>query len=245
MILDLTNTNPLKLGLQRTYFQVPYTMIRKFEREFGKQKSRSIIKIKFSLKDIRKMAITGPPNEFQEIYRILQQYVFFEKKMREFCFAFAHFQKQKWIEEKYQGWRIYDMKKEFRRQKCPIFVSNSLFPQNVIIDVQSFTCFQQDKFLYKYCDNKNGNICPTYGQTLIAPIGAKEKEIQRVANFRSMSRIPIMSYYHHTNNLIKGTLWRCSQPSQGLQHYSETDQLYLRLLAEPKKTMSLVKREEA
>ena len=64
VIIDLTETKPIKLGRMLRYFEVPYTMIKKVEREFGKMKQKGYIRLKFVLKDVRKITLQGPPSGF-------------------------------------------------------------------------------------------------------------------------------------------------------------------------------------
>ena len=94
---------------------MPYTFIKRIEREFVRFNSKSYIRLKLSLKDVRKLTFIGNASELEDFYKIIYQQAFFERNIKEFCFAFPHFQAKKWIEEKYQGWKIYDIVKEFMR----------------------------------------------------------------------------------------------------------------------------------
>lgn len=53
-------------------------------------------------------------NESSTLLSYLNVYAFPEKKQQFFAFEFGKYNRE--LEEKYQGWKIYDIEKEFRRQ---------------------------------------------------------------------------------------------------------------------------------
>jgi hypothetical protein len=58
LICDMASKKlPKQLGLNINYFQVPFTMIMKIDREFIKFNNRGYIKLKIALKDVRKLTI--------------------------------------------------------------------------------------------------------------------------------------------------------------------------------------------
>jgi len=92
-------------------------------------------------------------------------------------FAFQYFKEQKELEDLHQGWKIYNIEKDFDRMKLQISCENN-----------------PSLSLFKYISNENGVICPTYPNILVVPFKADQDCIVKTAKFRSKERIPILSY---------------------------------------------------
>ncbi|PKY45005.1 phosphatases II [Rhizophagus irregularis] len=90
------------------------------------------------------------------------------------------------------GWEVYDTRKEFTRMG--VFAKSSAWRFSSI--------------------NENYMICPTYPYMLIVPYKISDNVLNHAAKFRSKSRIPTLSYFHHHN---KATITRSSQPMVGIQ----------------------------
>jgi len=65
---------------------------------------------------IFKLRMTGGVHEPISVVQYLNLYAFPEKKEYFFAFDFAKTEFGKSLEEKYKGWKIYDIEAEFRRQ---------------------------------------------------------------------------------------------------------------------------------
>lgn len=60
--------------------------------------------------------------------------------------------------------------------------------------------------------NKNYSLCPTYPEVLVVPKCIDDETLQLVADFRYLSRFPVLSYFHKES---KASLLRSSQPLVG------------------------------
>ena len=69
--------------------------------------------------------------------------------------------------------------------------------------------------------NEDFKFCPTYPSAFITPSGVTDETIALVGQFRSKSRVPIMSWLHPTKG---GSIWRCSQPKVGIGNVSVADE---------------------
>ena len=146
-----------------------------------------------------------------------KNYIFFEK-------AFSYKLKinkqlkdnNKNLIQKKNYWEIYDIEKEFTRQK---------------VDFNS-----KQKSKYYLIDNSSFTICETYPKKIIIPnLGTKNiiEDIKTCANFRTKKRLPVLTYRHKNGICI----WRCSQAKSGFNGKNEKDILLLTKIADNKKLM--------
>uniref|UniRef100_A0A7S1CHB4 Myotubularin phosphatase domain-containing protein n=1 Tax=Bicosoecida sp. CB-2014 TaxID=1486930 RepID=A0A7S1CHB4_9STRA len=99
------------------------------------------------------------------------------------------------------GWTLYDVDVEFRRQGA---LASAWAASNV---------------------NHRYELCSTYPRRLIVPQGTIESSLRKVASFRSRERLAVLTWYCKHNN---GALLRSSQPKVGiLGRESEGDQRLL------------------
>jgi len=74
--------------------------------------------------------------------------------------------------------------------------------------------------------NANFSVCSTYPQKLIVPRKIDDLTLVKSSQFRSMGRLPILSYFHETT---KSFMMKCSQPLLGNNNKrSKEDELYLK-----------------
>lgn len=94
-----------------------------------------------------------------------------------------------------RGWKLYDAKKEYRRQELLSGDMNSAWRLSNI--------------------NEGYRFCPSYPECFIVPTSISESVLQHAGKFRSKQRIPVVVYKHRqveNGNVIA----RCSQPLVGL-----------------------------
>lgn len=129
------------------------------------------------------------------VYSLLVRYC--TPRSLQHVFAFDHRkgqgkEKGTWTEEQIAaGWNVYDVQKEFMRQK--VNLNNIKWKQTDI--------------------NKNFEICDSYPQILIVPAAATDDLLREAAAFRSRGRLPVLTWHHPYNG---ASLTRCSQPLVGL-----------------------------
>ncbi|KAH9408592.1 Myotubularin- protein 6 [Tyrophagus putrescentiae] len=85
------------------------------------------------------------------------------------------------------GWKKFSLEAEFKRMGCP----NNAWSLITL--------------------NQNYKLCDTYPLTLYVPTMASVYTIQGSANFRSKSRLPVLTYLHSN----KASISRCAQPLAG------------------------------
>jgi myotubularin-related protein 1/2 len=78
--------------------------------------------------------------------------------------------------------------------------------------------------------NKNYKLCKTYPSQIVLPANCPTKVITAVANFRSRSRLPAITWRHPTNNQV---IVRCAQPLCGIiGNRSKQDEKFMEIFAE-------------
>ncbi|KAK4123336.1 phosphatases II [Parathielavia appendiculata] len=97
-------------------------------------------------------------------------------------------------ENKIDGWDLYDVRAEFRRQ--------GISEKSADLGWRISTI------------NKDYSFSPTYPALLVVPSKISDNTLKYAANFRSRARIPTLSYLHPVNNC---TITRSSQPFVGLR----------------------------
>lgn len=115
-------------------------------------------------------------------------------------FAFQHAEAA-WTarggERRDEGWSIYDPVVEYERMGVDATPASSSSPW-VISNV-----------------NRDYGLCQTYPACLVEPRGVQDQDLRDVASFRKRGRIPTMSWCGG-QNMHYASLWRCSQPTEGL-----------------------------
>jgi hypothetical protein len=97
-------------------------------------------------------------------------------------------------ENKVDGWDLYDVRAEFKRQ--------GISEKSADLGWRISTI------------NKDYSFSPTYPALLVVPSKISDNTLKYAANFRSRARIPTLSYLHPINNC---TITRSSQPFVGLR----------------------------
>lgn len=131
---------------------------------------------------------------------ILKQYAFPHSYKRQ-LFAFDYKG-----DYKSDGWSVYDVKGEFRRQGVP----NDMWRIATV--------------------NHKYELCDTYPSMIAVPNPASDDLLMNVASFRSRGRIPVMSWIHPVSH---ATITRSSQPLVGINgRRSKDDENYVKLIHE-------------
>eukprot|EP01090_Pellita_catalonica_P021492 TRINITY_DN8064_c0_g1_i1.p1 TRINITY_DN8064_c0_g1~~TRINITY_DN8064_c0_g1_i1.p1 ORF type:complete len:768 (+),score=133.04 TRINITY_DN8064_c0_g1_i1:257-2305(+) len=116
----------------------------------------------------------------------------------------------------FEGWQ-YRPLPEWRRLKVAPYANDQ--PNNsdsVMSDLSS-------KFRITRL-NENFKISPTYPPLMLIPKDITDKQIEKIANYRSKGRMPAFVWRCPSNH---ATLWRCAQPMSGLRGKScAEDQLF-------------------
>lgn len=125
--------------------------------------------------------------------------------------AYILFEEYFEIEQKFRGWEIYDVIKEFIRQGINI---------------------ENDHNIRKI-DNKKGEVCLTYPSQLLIPKIVTTDVLDKCIKFRSKNRFPVLTYLYAKNNK-KVYLWRSAQCASGFTSRSSEDETYLKILGDLK-----------
>lgn len=216
------NTYKDKINFFNTYLLIPYFLIAKIDKQVDQQNNLYSISHSFSQKDINKelkkkqlnnynIIITTKDNRLiklklesdkSTLHHSLLLRAFPKKSNNEFyIFAQEYAKAEKYKNIKIDGWSIYNIDEEFKRQN---------------LDRERFTISDL---------NKNFNLCQTYPEKLVFPSNYPNEKIIEASNFRTKNRLPAVSYY---NKEYKTALLRSSQTKSGLMfNRSESDEKYL------------------
>ena len=158
--------------------------------------------IEIITKDNRNMKFFTESNK-PYFYDKLNQRAFPKKSNKEFyIFAEEYAKSDKFSNIKINGWNIYDVEEEFKRQN----LDENLFVINRDL-------------------NKNYSLCQSYPEILVVPNSFPVDKIADSSNFRTRNRLPVVCYY---NNTHKNVLLRSSQVKTGLFFSrSDNDEKYL------------------
>lgn len=205
-----------KYPIKKDYMSIPMSFIYKLERSLDK-KDPVISFIDIYSKDGRTIRLRFKEGtESSATLQYLQIYSFPEKK--DYFFAFDHFKAERELEEKYQGWKIYDIEKEFKRQGVD-FISlqnNDNTPANP---------------RFRIIENKGFRLCATYPPFLLVPSKMTDQGIVASSRFRTKERVPAITYYYAKKGTV---LSRSSQSKPGLvQSRCIDDEVLLRYLGNP------------
>ncbi|CAD8126527.1 unnamed protein product [Paramecium sonneborni] len=202
---------------KKDYFEVPYTFLIKVERTIDKKQNDSN-QIEISSKDGRQFKYRFQREQSEDcscLFNVINKNAFTLQKTT--LFAFTYYREMQSLENDYQGWKIYNMERDFERMGIIIQQENQQ---------------QQLIGLFKYLNNEGGQICATYYNRLVVPAKVDMDCIQKTAKFRSKERIPILSYAFKVDGKIV-SLWRSGQCRVGIgQIRSLEDELYLKQMSQ-------------
>lgn len=201
--------------LRKDYMSIPMSFIYKLERSLDKR-DPVISFIDIYSKDGRTIRLRFKEGtESSATLQYLQIYSFPDKK--DYFFAFDHYKAARELEEKYQGWKIYDIEKEFKRQGVDF------------IPLQNNENITNARF--RIIENKGFRLCATYPPLLLVPSKMNDQAIIASSRFRTKERFPAVTYYYAKKGTV---LSRSSQSKPGLvQSRCPEDEILLRYLGNP------------
>ncbi|BFZ14881.1 hypothetical protein BsWGS_17920 [Bradybaena similaris] len=135
----------------------------------------------------------------RQVFEKIQPYAFpLTNKLNFFAFEF----KEKYGQE--NGWNIFDPVKEFKRMSVP----NESWRITKV--------------------NENYQLCDSYPSILAVPKQATDHDLQKVAEFRSRQRLPVLSWVNKTS---QASITRSSQPLVGMtSKTSRDDERYIQMI---------------
>jgi len=206
--------------LKRDYLKIPLGFLHKIERNSDK-KNLDIIYLDIHSKDgriLRLRIVERGQNESGNIIQYSQIYGFPDKKEYFFAFEYSKESAARELEDKYQGWKLYDIEREFKRQGID-FTPVAGNPEGVAT-----------KNRFRIMDNRYFRACATYPPLLLVPTNMSDQAVLASSRFRTKERLPAITYYYKK----KGTfLSRCSQSKTGItQNRCPEDEILLRYLGD-------------
>ena len=205
------NTSIFSEQKQKTnkLFKIPYFLLlelKKTGEKIFKSNESSVqqtyfYNIELSTKDNRNLKFlveTDKPRFFENFY----SKAFPKKSNREFyIYAQEYAKSDKFKDKKVDGWKIYDIAGEFKRQGLD---ENRFVLSNI---------------------NKGLNLCQSYPEILAISNNFSKENTIEASNFRTRKRFPVVTYYCKE---YKTALLRSSQTKTGLMFSrSEQDEKYL------------------
>ena len=187
--------------LRQEYFQMPIMSIDKI----GKypEKKTNYLYLDLQTKDMRVFKFLIPSEFFKEGEKVFSLLDAFLNRRKKEHIAIDFAQNFKSLDTSYKGWEIYDIIKEFDREKADI---------DTIKKEQENG--NKDPAALRFLDNSSGQICNTYPELIVVPSKTSEDLIYKSSKFRTKERIPALTYCYRqiVNGQITRTyLWRSSQ----------------------------------
>lgn len=206
--------------LKKDYLKIPLGFLHKIERNSDK-KNLDIIYLDVHSKDgrvLRLRIVERGQNESNNIVTYSQIYGFPDKKEYFFAFEYSKERAARELEDKYKGWKLYDIEKEFKRQGID-FTPLEGNPEGSTV-----------KNRFRTMDNRYFRACATYPPLLLVPANMIDQAIFASSRFRTKERLPVITYYYKK----KGTfLSRSSQSKTGItQNRCPEDEILLRYLGD-------------
>jgi len=197
-IFHLSVDNSKKENFKEDFFEIPYLLIKEIKKEKISQGTSLII----SLIDGTewKFLLSNENENNEDLFkRLKNKAINNRKELLKFPKTFNDYLKI--FEKEFNGWEIYNFRKEFERQGLEL--DDNDFPLRI--------------------SNKNENFgfIASYPKYLIEPRKIDDNILENALNFRSEKRVPTLTYYYK-NDLNKGTkklisgIWRSSQVASGL-----------------------------
>ena len=191
-----------KIDHPKHYFQMPWTMISEIKKTKDGSDINSFV-FEISTKDHRVL-----------LFKVYDPYKIQHKKLTElqmkhnsfhelYCFKFFS---RTDLESKHQGWTVFNLESEYRRQGLDFEVDKVLEFQDLIAHGIRWRLVRNYKSSYE-------NLCDSYPEYLMIPSNINPINLQIAIKFRSKNRFPVMTYYWANSDLPRGwaTLWRSAQ----------------------------------
>jgi hypothetical protein len=197
-IFHLSVDNSKKENFKEDFFEIPYLLIKEIKKEKISKGTSLII----SLIDGTewKFLLSNENENNEDLFkRLKNKAINNRKELLKFPKTFNNYLKI--FEKEFNGWEIYNFRKEFERQ-------------GLELDDKDFPLRISNK-------NENFGFIASYPKYLIEPKKIDDKILENALNFRSEKRVPTLTYYYK-NDLNKGTkklisgIWRSSQVASGL-----------------------------
>ncbi|XP_054722189.1 myotubularin-related protein 2-like [Uloborus diversus] len=188
-------------GDQPFILDVPLGVVSRIEKVGGaSSRGENSYGIELFCKDMRNLRFAHKQENHsrRDVFEKLQQYAFPVSNKLP-IFCFEY-------QGKYSvnGWSVYEPIAEYKRQGLP---------------TESWKITKI---------NEHYDLCDTYPAILAVPAAATDEDLRAVANFRSRSRIPVLSWIHPES---QATITRCSQPLVGVSSKrSKDDERYIQMI---------------
>ena len=208
-IFHLSVDNSKKENFKEDFFEIPYLLIKEIKKEKISKGTSLII----SLIDGTewKFLLSNENENNEDLFkRLKNKAINNRKELLKFPKTFNNYLKI--FEKEFNGWEIYNFRKEFERQ-------------GLELDDKDFPLRISNK-------NENFGFIASYPKYLIEPKKIDDKILENALNFRSEKRVPTLTYYYK-NDLNKGTkklisgIWRSSQVVSGLKGKKDADDIKL------------------
>ena len=208
-IFHLSVDNSKKENFKEDFFEIPYLLIKEIKKEKISKGTSLII----SLIDGTewKFLLSNENENNEDLFkRLKNKAINNRKELLKFPKTFNDYLKI--FEKEFNGWEIYNFRKEFERQGLEL--DDKDFP----LRISNI--------------NENFGFIASYPKYLIEPRKIDDEILENALNFRSEKRVPTLTYYYK-NDLNKGTkklisgIWRSSQVVSGLKGKKDADDIKL------------------
>ena len=197
-IFHLSVDNSKKENFKEDFFEIPYLLIKEIKKEKISKGTSLII----SLIDGTewKFLLSNENENNEDLFkRLKNKAINNRKELLKFPKTFNNYLKI--FEKEFNGWEIYNFRKEFERQGLEL--DDKDFP----LRISNI--------------NMNFGFIASYPKYLIEPRKIDDEILENALNFRSEKRVPTLTYYYkndeykESKKLVSG-IWRSSQVASGL-----------------------------
>jgi Myotubularin-like phosphatase domain/SH3 domain len=206
--LVITAFRIILIGLDTPAISVPLMDIRKLGKD--KQEKRSEF-ISISCKDSRQISVRLTKKKKhgrKTLLALIEEHL---PKTQTATFAFELFRALRLADPTppFNGWRLYSVKRDLAR-----ICGSALAVPGAAIDEDLPPGWRIS------AANSNFQLCPTYPRWIGVPQSITDEVLERDATYRSMHRIPALSWRHPKTG---AALCRCAQPRSGLRGLPNPD----------------------
>ena len=208
MIIRPINEKFLRcLKLKQSFCEIPYMCIEKLTRTLDKKQTPALALFELSTKDFREIKLKFIMDEELTLKTQESIFSYLQNSINPSFIEVYALQLAKMLKklDKFQGWELYTIEKEFYRQGVKIYDGSDI---------------DTNQYQYRYLDNSQGRICSTYPSRLVVPMRILDDFLLKSASFRSRERLPVLSYSYQYQ-IMPGKpckrvgVWRSSQSKPG------------------------------
>ena len=201
-----------KFNISDNYFKIPLFHILKAEKVLDKKTAVDAYPVEFRLKDTRNILFHIYERSSPKYYTSIMDACNPRKPEDLLTFSLVYMSHLFNSDNYFNGWKIYNPKKEYYRQGVT----------------------ENNELGLRFSEaNKEFKLCTTYPRIIVEPKDMTDEELKEASDYRTKNRLPVMSYYYNGNSKNDKPLpggkkpcpciWRSSQNKGGFTGTSRSN----------------------